>query len=319
MSDLVSVIIPLYNRGDRIIKTLQSVQVQTHKNLECIIVDDGSTDDGVEKVSAFAKADARFSIHKRPADRLKGANACRNYGFELSKGEYINFLDSDDLFLPEKLEKQVRALQQSTHPFSICQTRIWNETRQKDMGLRCASIISERPLDDYIQFNIFWGIQAPLFKRSVIEGYPFNEELQQSQEYDLYIRLLAKYSEYHTTDEVLTTIIAHDSNLSTSTVDSVLKFKSNIKVRFSTLSMLHAQLLPETRLYLFNYIASYYKQMLQQRAFNKAAICLRYMVPCTQYLESYKDASWKYTLRWSLALASFFVTNKGMSLLKFNY
>lgn len=94
---LVSIIIPTYNRAHLICETLDSVLAQTYKNWECIVVDDGSTDNTVEVVNSYVQKDIRFQFHQRPADRKKGANSCRNYGFELSKGDYINWFDDDDV------------------------------------------------------------------------------------------------------------------------------------------------------------------------------------------------------------------------------
>jgi glycosyltransferase involved in cell wall biosynthesis len=94
---LVSIIIPTFNRAHLIGETLDSVLTQTYTNWECIVVDDGSTDETDNLVTDFCKRDHRFQYHHRPSDGPKGANACRNFGFEVSKGEYIQLLDSDDV------------------------------------------------------------------------------------------------------------------------------------------------------------------------------------------------------------------------------
>src|SRR5690554_5799485 len=106
MSDqnpLVSIIIPTFNRAHLIGETLDSVLAQTYHNWECIVVDDGSTDNTDEVMAEYIAKDARFQYHHRPAVKSKGANACRNYGFEKSKGAYIQWFDSDDLMHPEKI------------------------------------------------------------------------------------------------------------------------------------------------------------------------------------------------------------------------
>ena len=88
---LVSIIIPTYNRAHLIGETLGSVLAQTYQNWECIVVDDGSTDNTEAVLATFTAKDSRFQYDQRPKDRLAGGNAARNYGFELSKGEYINW------------------------------------------------------------------------------------------------------------------------------------------------------------------------------------------------------------------------------------
>jgi glycosyltransferase involved in cell wall biosynthesis len=297
-------------------KTLKSVQKQTYKEWECIVVDDGSTDGTEGVVRAFAKADKRFLFYKRPSSKLKGANACRNFGFEQSKGDYINWLDSDDILHPEKIEKQVRVLKESKYSFSICQTAVWDTLRNESMGLRSDSISSSSPFDDYIRFHIFWSIQAPLWRRVTIKKFRFNESLQQSQEYDYHIRILASYADYHTTKEVLTTILSHSDNMSVSRVDTMDKFVSNLKVRYLTLKNFGNLLLPETKRYLFMYVFVFYKKMICARDFKKAYKCLEYLLRILHFMDDYKGQKLRYGLRWSLALPSFFICNKGGMFLK---
>ena len=85
MNPLVSIIILTFNRGHLIGETLDSVMLQTYENWECIVVDDGSRDNTSKLLKSYVQKDSRFQYHHRSSKRLKGANACRNYGFELSK------------------------------------------------------------------------------------------------------------------------------------------------------------------------------------------------------------------------------------------
>ena len=103
---MVSIIIPTFNRAELIGETLDSILAQTYSDWECIIVDDGSTDNTHEIVTAYQKKDARFQFDHRPTDRLSGGNAARNYGFKISKGNFIQFFDSDDIMEPDHLEKR---------------------------------------------------------------------------------------------------------------------------------------------------------------------------------------------------------------------
>ena len=118
---LVSIIIPVFNRSHLIIETLQSVKNQFLDNWECIIVDDGSTDVTVDVVADFIKGDNRFRLLVRPDDRKKGASTCRNIGLENSKGCFIQFLDSDDIISPDKIDEQLKVLTtQSELSFAFC-------------------------------------------------------------------------------------------------------------------------------------------------------------------------------------------------------
>ena len=104
---LVSIIIPTFNRSQLICETLDSVLAQTYENWECIIVDDGSTDDTKTVVSEYVKKDSRFQFHHRPINRPKGGNAARNFGYENSKGEYINWIDDDDIMLEDFIKIKI--------------------------------------------------------------------------------------------------------------------------------------------------------------------------------------------------------------------
>jgi glycosyltransferase involved in cell wall biosynthesis len=110
VNPLVSIIIPTYNRAHILGFTLESVISQTYLNWECIVVDDGSKDATDELLEFYCKADSRIKYFHRPSNRSKGANTCRNYGFEISKGKYIQWLDSDDILSENKLEAQVDKL-----------------------------------------------------------------------------------------------------------------------------------------------------------------------------------------------------------------
>lgn len=107
MKPLVSIIIPVYNRAQVLRDTLDSVLDQEYQNWECIIIDDGSKDGSPELITNYSERDSRFKFYSRPKSKRKGASSCRNYGFQLSKGELIQYLDSDDLMHPRKLRAQV--------------------------------------------------------------------------------------------------------------------------------------------------------------------------------------------------------------------
>jgi glycosyltransferase involved in cell wall biosynthesis len=93
-----------YNRAHFILETLQSIQNQTYKNWECIIIDDGGTDNTAEVILPIIEQDSRFMFIKRSDTYLKGLPGCRNYGIDLSKGEFIIFFDDDDIVHPQNLE-----------------------------------------------------------------------------------------------------------------------------------------------------------------------------------------------------------------------
>jgi glycosyltransferase involved in cell wall biosynthesis len=101
---LVSVIIPCYNYGHFLCETLENILQQTYQNLECIIVDDGSTDNTNEIVQSYITKDARFRYFRQTN---KGTSSAKNNGIRIATGEFIQFLDADDLLNKKKLEVQV--------------------------------------------------------------------------------------------------------------------------------------------------------------------------------------------------------------------
>jgi glycosyltransferase involved in cell wall biosynthesis len=191
---LVSVIIPTYNRAHLIGETLVSVLSQTYLNWECIIVDDGSTDNTLEIVTAFLDRDNRFQYHQRPTNRTKGACACRNYGFELAKGVYINWLDSDDLFSSNKIETQVNLLMEYDTDISVTK---WGRFSDKsDFKIKEMSIYRNYNkgadlLKDYGESGMFYPSHSFLVKKEVVlKAGQWNNHLQINQDGEFFCRIL---------------------------------------------------------------------------------------------------------------------------------
>lgn len=109
MEELVSVIIPFYNRIPFVVESVKSVLNQTYQNYEIILIDDGSTEDTTEITDFIADQNCVKWIHQNNT----GVAAARNAGIAAATGEYIAFLDSDDLFKPEKLERQLRLMKEA--------------------------------------------------------------------------------------------------------------------------------------------------------------------------------------------------------------
>jgi GT2 family glycosyltransferase len=113
--DLVSVIIPYYNRLELLPRALRSVVGQTHKNLEIIIIDDASSQDPKEVLTGFN--DPRIVYIRHESNR--GVSGARNTGIEAARGDLISFLDSDDEWLPTKVEKQLAGMRAKSKDFSV--------------------------------------------------------------------------------------------------------------------------------------------------------------------------------------------------------
>lgn len=113
---LVSIITPTYNCGEFIARTINSVQAQTYQNWEMIIVDDRSKDNTRDIVEAYMEKDPRIQYHLLEVN--SGAAVARTKAMHLAKGSYIAFLDSDDIWLPDKLERQIKWMNDNGYSFS---------------------------------------------------------------------------------------------------------------------------------------------------------------------------------------------------------
>lgn len=113
---LVSIITPTYNCAKFIAKTIESVKLQTYKNWEMIIVDDCSQDNTKEIVEKYAETDLRIQYHLLQEN--SGAAVARTNAMDLAKGSYMAFLDSDDIWMPDKLERQIQWMEKNGIAFS---------------------------------------------------------------------------------------------------------------------------------------------------------------------------------------------------------
>lgn len=116
IEELVSIIMPSYNCGPFVEETIRSVQAQTYQNWEIIFMDDCSSDDTVRLVSKLREKESRIKLYQNKGNL--GAAVSRNNALQEAKGRWIAFLDSDDLWEPTKLEKQVRFMEENGYKFS---------------------------------------------------------------------------------------------------------------------------------------------------------------------------------------------------------
>ncbi|MFB9052852.1 glycosyltransferase family 2 protein [Formosa undariae] len=192
--NLISIIIPTFNRASLIGETLDSVQAQTYTYWECIVIDDGSTDGTDQLMSEYIAKDSRFKYLHRPQDRLPGGNAARNYGFELSKGEYVNWFDSDDLMLPDFLSSKLNLLiENDSLDFSACYSQIFKNSPNNIINEAKPLITnSVNYIEDYMFNGLFFDTAGPLWRKSFLikNNLKFDEVLLRSQERDFHFRIL---------------------------------------------------------------------------------------------------------------------------------
>ncbi len=207
---LVSVIVPAYNRAAILPQTLDSVGAQSYRPIELLIIDDGSSDDTrtvVETWSNPYRSDTALAV-RYISQPNRGACAARNHGLCASRGQFIQFLDSDDRLRPTKLEKQVSALlAEPDLDYVYAQT------------VQIGSDGSERartgnPMDSSVPArNIplhLWHTTAPLYRRRVcVQAGPWDEALRMSQDWDYAARIKAVSLKARFLPEVLSEYVMH--------------------------------------------------------------------------------------------------------------
>jgi glycosyltransferase involved in cell wall biosynthesis len=199
-SSLVSVVIPAYNRSGVLRQAIDSVLAQTHSDLEVIVVDDGSTDDTAALVAEYDDDRVRYVGH----ERNRGRSAARNTGIEASNGEYIAFLDSDDRWLPHKLERQLDRLSECSDEWVgvYCEflspgpSRLGGaiEWLSKHVFVNPAAREGGRELArEILTMTVLMGPGSTLLvKRSQLEGITFDEQLTAHEDWDFVLQLLER-------------------------------------------------------------------------------------------------------------------------------
>lgn len=230
MKEKVSIIIPNYNRGYLIKDTLKSIKNQKYLNWECIVVDDRSTDNSKAIIQDYIKNDERYKLVERPLKKPKGANSCRNYGFELSKGFYIHWFDSDDLMTPDHIDKLVNAIRQNNVDFAVGDSINFVE------GMR----FGEKPYifdrnrnkinpNNFGKQTIGWITDDFLGKREILENIQFNEKIKtDGDEYNFFTRLLHQNHNGIFLNEIITHRRIHEKALSNNS--KLTKYEYNKKV-----------------------------------------------------------------------------------------
>src|SRR5690606_10850342 len=208
---LVSIIIPTFNREHLIGETLDSVLAQTYANWECIVVDDGSTDGTEDLLHGFIVNDTRFQYHKRTNNHLPGGNGARNYGFEKSKGEYVQWFDDDDVMLPEFISSKLELFDSDLN-LVIC------SGHYVDSCLSNPEIIELEIKRDLYRDYVLWGFKIVtnniLFRKDfLVNKTLFNPRIVRGQEAEFFSRLFFKLpkEQYHVLNRPLFLYRQHDA------------------------------------------------------------------------------------------------------------
>ena len=183
---IVSIIIPVYNAQKYLANTLDSVLKQTYKNLEIILVDDGSTDNTEEICESYAKIDSRIKVINKENG---GVSSARNYGLALAKGEYISFVDSDDFLVADMIETLVDDIQTTNAEVAVC--GYWHVTEEeykniinnsKSRALTKLELLSN-PINYFYSKTLMPFMWNKIFERRLIEKIKFDETINYGEDY----------------------------------------------------------------------------------------------------------------------------------------
>lgn len=169
----ISVIIPMYNAESTIVRALQSILIQSYKDYEVIIVDDGSEDRSVERAQTFISDRAVTSTWQVVSQDNGGPSVARNHGMDIAIGEYIALLDADDEWLPDKLAIQISCLESEPSLWLIGTSEKTTDTY--------------RPISfKKLLFKNYFRTSSVIFRNA---GYRFNERQKYSEDYRLWLEI----------------------------------------------------------------------------------------------------------------------------------
>ena len=225
MDDLVSIITPTYNSEKFISATIQSVQNQTYTNWELIIIDDCSTDKTVEIINNAIKLDSRVKLHS--LTKNEGTGVARNTGVDNSNGRYISFLDSDDLWKPNKLERQLDFMKENNLAFTFSFYEYINE---KGINLNIRKEAPSLTTYEKLFFCNYIGNSTAIYNATILGKIPINK-IRKRQDWMLWLTIVKKIKVAQPVPEVLAYYRIRKNSISSSKME-LLKFNFNVYYNF---------------------------------------------------------------------------------------
>ena len=257
---LVSVIIPTFNRVKLVPRAIKSILGQSYANFECIVVDDASTDDTKKVVNSIK--DERIIYLRHQENRH--ASAARNTGIKIARGEFIAFLDDDDEWLPEKLEKQVTLILQL--PLKVGMVYCWmnyyenekliNEHHPTIKGSVFPMVLDEQRLG---------GCPTLLIRKEVLAKIgEFDESIRRGNDGDLVRRICNKYEVDYVPEVLVKVNVGHGySSIGSDSKESIKNAIDGQKVKLIKFGS-ELESLPKQKSSIYSYIGYHYYQLGQQ-------------------------------------------------------
>lgn len=186
---LVSIIVPMYNTGIYIIDTINSILSQTYTNFEILVIDDCSTDNSVEIVRSIN--DNRIILLSN--EKNSGAAESRNNGLRNATGKWIAFLDSDDLWLPNKLEKQLEFMINNDYNFTFTEyIEIDEHNNPTGVKLTGPKIVNKRRMYNFC----YMGCLTVMYNRELIGLIQVDQRIKKRNDYAIWLQVIKKTNAY---------------------------------------------------------------------------------------------------------------------------
>ncbi len=215
MTPKVSIIMPAYNVEDYIGASIESVFNQTYNNWELIVVDDGSIDSTSKIVKEWHKKEKRIQYYYQENGKQGKA---RNLGISISSGVYLAFLDADDIWLPDKLEIQIKELQKNKVDLVFSDSYVFNNDEILDvsqkMNVHTGVFYDKSSLELFLKENRIPILTVVVKKDKVINVGSFSEKLdiQNVEDYHLWLKLLLSNGVFYSSDHILAKYRVHGNS-----------------------------------------------------------------------------------------------------------
>jgi GalNAc5-diNAcBac-PP-undecaprenol beta-1,3-glucosyltransferase len=190
----ISIIMATYNRAHFIVEALNSIINQSFTNWECLIIDDGGTDNTKEVISPILIQDNRFQYLLRPDTYKKGLPDSRNYGLDLAKGDFVIFFDDDDIVHPDNLKIGLEILE--TKNLDFCHYKMLSFEVEKpiiqSLPINIVQMITNADIEKVVTQEIGLASCTVLWRKHCFKSIRFNETLLYAEEWECYIRIIAE-------------------------------------------------------------------------------------------------------------------------------
>lgn len=190
----ISIIIPIFNSENTIKETLNSLQKQTYTCWEAICVDDGSIDSSREIITRYSKTDNRIKYVKRDSEQ-KGGSACRNIGASIATGDFLIFLDSDDVLAPSCVENRLNVIEPSEYDFVVFPIGYFDHDVKKYTITN--NLYSKNHFLRFASGSPTWQTMQPIYRKDIVEklgGFDARFPRYQDVEFGIRAMLISKYN-----------------------------------------------------------------------------------------------------------------------------